>query len=244
MTKTFNIVKKDGRKIAAELFLPENGKDKHPLVIVSHGFAGNYRVLDHHGDAFANNGIACLFFDFCGGGPETLSDGILKEMTVFTEVEDLTEVLDYAKSLECVDSQKIFLLGESMGGFVSALVAAKRPKEIKGLILWYPAFVIPDDSKKRFENNETICMGLEISPEFNSSTKDLDIYKEIYPYDGPVTIIHGNKDDIVPIEYSVRAAKTYEYAELITIDGAGHGYMGDDSIRVRDMSIDFVDCLL
>ena len=242
--ETFNIIKKDGRKIAAKYYVPENGDKKYPTVIVAHGFGGNYRVLEGHGEPFAESGIACIYFDFCGGGAETLSDGKIVDMTPLTEVDDLMEVIDYVRGLDFVDTDRLFLIGESMGGFVSSLVAAKRPKEIKGLILWYPAFVIPDDSKKRYEKNENTCFGNELHPEFNSCTMGIDIYKEIYPYDGPVTIMHGDKDDIVPISYSVKAVKTYEYAELITIEGSGHGFLGDDSSRVREMTIDFIKCLI
>ena len=52
--------------------------------------------------------------------------------------------------MENVDSDQLFIQGESQGGFVGAYVAAQIPEKIKGLILWYPAFVIPDDAKRRF----------------------------------------------------------------------------------------------
>ena len=74
----------------------------------------------------------------------------MTQMTVLTEAEDLTEVISQVQQMENVDSDQLFIQGESQGGFVGAYVAAQIPEKIKGLILWYPAFVIPDDAKRRF----------------------------------------------------------------------------------------------
>lgn len=68
-------------------------------------------------------------------------------MTVGTECEDLETVIDCVKELDYVDPGRIFLQGESMGGLVSALVAARRPENIRAQVLWYPAFVVPEGAK-------------------------------------------------------------------------------------------------
>ena len=57
-------------------------------------------------------------------------------MSVSTEISDLEVVIDYIKNN--VFPEKLFLYGESQGGFVSALTGAKR-KDISGLVLLYPA---------------------------------------------------------------------------------------------------------
>lgn len=72
------------------------------------------------------------------------------EMTVLTEKEDLSTVLDYVKNQPFVDSNHIFLMGCSQGGFVSALLAAERENEIEKLILNYPALCICDDCRKGY----------------------------------------------------------------------------------------------
>ena len=98
-----------------------------------------------------------------------------------------------------VDSDQLFIQGESQGGFVSAYVAAQIPEKIKGLILWYPAFVIPDDAKRRFEENENTCFGQQLSPDYNKVAKDIDIFNVITGYKKSVMIIHGENDNCVPI---------------------------------------------
>ena len=84
-------------------------------------------------------------------------------MTVLTEAEDLTEVISQVQQMKNVDSDQLFIQGESQGGFVSAYVAAQIPEKIKGLILWYPAFVIPDDAKQGMDLTEKIVSSRENS---------------------------------------------------------------------------------
>ncbi|MCR5594920.1 MAG: alpha/beta fold hydrolase [Lachnospiraceae bacterium] len=240
-TEDMTFIRSNGYKIAAKAFIPDDvAKSSFPVVIFAHGFGGNYRELMHHGDGFAEAGIICLFFDFCGGGMKSLSDGQMSEMTVYTEIEDLKCVIEGLKNIDCVDKNRIFLQGESMGGFVSAYVASDLPKQIKAMVLWYPAFVIPDDAKKRCEADDHTVFGMQISREYDLAAKDIDIFDKIQGYRGPVLIIHGDRDDIVPISYSHRAVELYKNAELVTMKGAGHGYDGEDSIRAREISVDFI----
>lgn len=261
-TRDLLIKNSNNQKIIGKIFVPENtdGKDststkKYPAVICSHGFNSCYNDLIHHGPGYAEAGIVCVFFDFCGGGERTLSDGTLEDMTVLTETEDLLTIINSISTLDYVDEKNIFLLGESMGGFVSAYLASDYTEDgriefatdkgvavvnIAGLILWYPAFVIPEDSKKRFENDDNTCFGLNISPDFNFSSKDIDIEGVMEDYTGPVQLIHGDQDPLVPLSYSQKALATYSNARLEVIPGAGHGFEDEDSRHAREVSIDFI----
>jgi dipeptidyl aminopeptidase/acylaminoacyl peptidase len=48
--------------------------------------------------------------------------------------------------------------------------------------------------------------------------------KYIAKYKRPVLIVHGDKDPIVPVDYSRQAIKFYKDARLHVIPGAGHGF--------------------
>ena len=236
----FSVIKKNGQRIAGKVFIPQKDNRRYPTVIFAHGFNENYRNLQHHGCGFAEAGIVCIFFDFCGGGIDSLSDGKLSEMTVLTEIEDLEAVISTVSEFDYVDADRLFLQGESMGGFVSAFVAAQMTESIKSLILWYPAFVIPDDSKRRLASGDNMCFGLEICPDFNKAAADIDIYSTISKYTGPVKIIHGDQDVVVSIDYSRRAVDVYSDALLTVIPGAGHGFDEEDSKKAREESIEFI----
>lgn len=243
MNKDFEIKKDNGMTIRGFVYMPEDAKTsgiKYPTVIFSHGFGSSCRFFFHHAEEILNAGIVCVFFDFIGGGVECYSDGTMKEMTLLTEVSDLEDVLDFTTRLPYVDTDKIFLWGESQGGVISTLVGVKNIDKVKGLALWYPAFVIPDDSKKRLETGDTNIFGIELNPSYDQVAANIDIYNEISKYDKPVIIIHGDKDPVVPIDYSKRALTTFKHGSLIVIPDAEHGYNELQSDYARSCTVAFL----
>ena len=133
-----------GNQIYGVIYVPENAGEKLPAVIFSHGFGGNYRVGAQYAEILAENGYAVYCFDFCGGSPGSRSDGSTLEMSAFTEKDDLDAVIETIRGLDYIDGDNIFLMGSSQGGAVSAIAAAERKEDIRGMILLYPAFVLAD----------------------------------------------------------------------------------------------------
>ena len=121
---------RDGMRIAGTLYLPKGAAEPLPLVILSHSFSLTQSSLTSYAQAFAEWGYAAYTFDFCGGSPQSESDGDMAEMTVFTEQADLLAVLAELRALPQVDRVRIFLFGTSQGGLVRALVAAEHPTDI------------------------------------------------------------------------------------------------------------------
>lgn len=233
---------KDGKTIRGKLYLPDIYK-KYPVTIFAHGFGSDYRSIEHYGPMFAKQGIGMLLFDFCGGGPRCKSDGKMTEMSVLTELDDLLFILDKLENLGCVDMDNIFLMGESQGGYVVALAATKIPDRIKGLILWYPAFVLEQNAAEALakKDGETCRLfGLEIGNIYNVDAVSVDIYRKIGKYKKKVLIVHGDEDYVVPVSASEKALGIYENARLHIIKGAGHGFNGDDVYEAARLSIDFV----
>ena len=238
-------LERDGRRIYGELYLP-NTDAPHPLVILSHGFGGNHGNCTAYAEVFAAHGFAAYTFDFIGGGMRILSDGQMTGMSVLTEAADLSAVLDQHKQREDIDPDRIFLFGESQGGFVSTCVAASRPDEVAGLVALYPACVIQDDAKARTPDPEDIpetmsIMGMRVGAIYNQDALSFDIYDVMAKYPGKTLIIHGTADTIVPISYSEKAMETFPDAELIRIDGANHGFWGDDQQAAAQAAVTFIE---
>ena len=238
-TQQLEVTKENGQVVRGLIYRPD-ADGEFPAAIFSHGFGSNYHELMHHGDGYAENGIVCVFFDFCGGGEESTSDGSMQEMTVMTEANDLVAVMESVKCLPYVNKDSVYLQGESQGGFVSAIVGLAYHEEVKGLILWYPAFSIPDDAAKRLETGQEEVMGVRLCPDYDKVAATVDVKGLQTGFGKPVLLIHGNKDDVVPIEYSRTAAANYGNAMLKEVKGAGHGFEGKDSEFAREASIAFL----
>ena len=203
-----------------------------PLVVCCHGLVGSIDDLDPVAQTLAGLGVAAFCFAFRNGGPQA---GDTTRMSVMTEVADLEEVLSAACSAadgwEAVDPQRIVFQGVSQGGAVSAITAARHPEEVAGLALWYPAFSITDDLHLLFASSEEVpetltFEGHSLGRIYAEDMWDYDVYADMPRYPSPVLIVHGTADAVAPIGYSERAVQTFPDAQLLTIEGAGHGLSG------------------
>ncbi|MDD3278688.1 MAG: alpha/beta fold hydrolase [Lachnospiraceae bacterium] len=237
--------KRQELQIYGKIYLPGDGTGVYPTVIFGHGFGSNHTFKKNYAQMFADAGIACYIFDFCGGGRESKSDGEMLQMSVETEKEDMAAVLDGMLTQDFVDKRYVYLMGASQGGFVAATLAPERQNQIRGLILLYPAFIIPDDARKRFPRGTEVpesysVMGNRIGRRYQEDAERLEIYEIIREYTGNVLIIHGDCDEIVPLSYSERAKEVYHHAQLITLQGAGHGFSGADEQTAGKEAVLFV----
>ncbi len=210
-------------KIYATLYFPAEKKEKYPAVILSHSAFLTGSTLKDYAEGLAKRGFLCCTFDFCGGGYSSKSDGKIKDMTVFTEAEDLSAVFAAVAARGDVDEENIYLFGSSQGGLVSAIVAAEKKTAVRGLFLLYPAFNIADQVRE-YESAGSVSGLLPVGEAFLSTLKNYDPFAEIGNFTGNVLICHGTKDGTVPIAYSQKAAGVYRSCTLVEIAGAPHGF--------------------
>ena len=225
--------------IYGKFYYPEgfDASQKYPVVIMSHGLGSRAEMVERAKwpKAVTEKGFIAYAFDFCGGGMNSLSDGDFMEMSVLTEASDLNAVIDLVKSQAYADPDNLFLLGQSQGGFVSAITAASRPEEVKAMVLVYPALCLVDDLHEFVPDlaqvtGDTVetAMGT-LGAVYARDAYDIDVMNEIAKYTGDVMIIHGLNDKTVPYSYSLEAITTaYSVAasELVLITGkkSAHGF--------------------
>lgn len=222
------------RKLNGQIYIP-NSKNKVPLVIFAHGFNGSYRQGRVYAELLASRGYAVYTFDFVHGGPKSQSSSNAKELTVTSQVEDLKSVLKVSQEWTEIEPDQTSLLGISQGGLVASLVASQEPKSVQSLLLMYPAFVISElphqvyDSLDQIPEESKIFdqFEMEISPNYLLDVWPIHIYTELAKYPGPVLILHGNQDEIVPFSYSEKARPYLQNGQVQIIDGAGHDFSGD-----------------
>ena len=220
---------RDGNRIFGMMYYNSASSKKQPAVILSHSSSLTHEAMSGYALAIAKMGYAAYCFDFCGGSDKSKSDGKTDEMTVFTEVEDLRSVVKTVKSQANVEPSQVYLLGSSQGGLVSALLADECPDDFAGMILFYPAFNIPEMVKMFSGFGDWGDFGdfggmMSMSEAYINSIKDFDVWSHIGKFSKPVCIIHGTADMIVPISNSEKAVGLYPSATLNKIEGANHGF--------------------
>ena len=232
---------RDGFKIYGELYRPV-GEGLFPGVIIAHGFNSNSGYCQGIAQMYAENGFVAYIFDFVGGGMNIKSDGTMSDMTVVTEIADFNTVFDGIRSLNYVDTSRMFVLGESLGGLVATYVAGTRPKDVKGLIALYPAYVLQEPSMRMLFSffqvpDSTTFLGFTVNRKFYTDLLSFDIYKVMTNYTGKALIIHGTADSIVPISCSQKAAMLMANATLIPVENAEHGFGATDLVRAESLKM-------
>ena len=218
MTRKFQC-DREGLTIRGTEYRPEG--ENLPIAIVCHEFMMWSGTVRRYAGMLAQMGYAAYCFDFCGGSVmRGKSDGKTTDMTVLTEVKDLEAVIEYVLTLPYVNKEKIFLMGGSQGGFVSALVAAKNKYPIEKLCLFYPAFCLPDYMRegnaivKKFDPKnipDIYPLGpMKLGRRYADDIMEMDAYAETKGYTGRVCIIHGTRDRIVDVSYAHRAVDAYK----------------------------------
>lgn len=235
-------ISSDGIKLHAKLEKPRN-TEKCPLAIVIHGFTGHMeeRHILAVSQAMNGMGVATLRVEMYGHGQ---SEGRFEDHTLYKWVTGALAVVDYAKTLDFVDS--LYLCGHSQGGLLTMLVAGMKRDDFKAIIPLAPAWMIPDGARQgnlvgqSFDPEhipETIEFGgLKLNGNYIRVAQTIHVEDEIQRYTGPVLIVQGDADEAVPLPYAQRAAELYANAKLVIVPGDTHCYdyhleMVTDAVR-------------
>ena len=224
--------------LAMKVALPEGfnpATDRCPMVLLMHGIfsSKDYNPMPSLAKALAQAGIASIRFDFDGHGK---SEGRMQDMTVEKEIADALAIWEYAKSLPYVT--QIGFLGHSQGGVIASMTAGRLAATggavPAGVVLLAPGSVIKQACQggkffnARFDPAnppEFIrCWGtMKLGREYLLTTQQLDIYGTAAAYQGPVLLLHGTKDTIVPMWCSEQYLETYgDWATVVKVDGENH----------------------
>ena len=121
----------NGSRLAGGIMYTPNGNQKHPTLILLHGFPGNEKNLDI-AQVVRAHGWNVIYFNYRG------SWGSEGKYSFENCVEDVKAVVEYCNknqdSLK-IDTTKIVLFGHSLGGFVCLKVLEQIPQIKKGFAL-------------------------------------------------------------------------------------------------------------
>jgi len=204
--------KSKGNKISGILHLPEGNNP--PCVIASHGLLSSkdsekYIAI---GQRLSQEGIAMLRFDFRGIGE---SEGRLKDDTVSRRIADLDSAIPFVRSYPGMGN-RIGLLGSSLGGYISLIVASME-KEIRTVVIWATPFHLDDLGSKKQEEEQPFPG--------KAFFKDLPKHRlfPLLPKVSNCMVIHGEKDELVPVDQAWEIFHTLGAPkEIHVIEDADH----------------------
>jgi uncharacterized protein len=184
-------------------FFPGKGTEGR-AVLVSNGNAGNRSHRVPLAEALRDRGWAVLLYDYrgYGGNPGRPSEeGLAK---------DARAAVSWLADRADVDPERIVYFGESLGAGVAAGLAAERPPA--ALVLRSPFTSLVDLGKVHYP---FLPVGLLLRDRY-------PVVEHVRSYDGPVLVIWGESDTIVPPEQSAAVAEAAPRSRPVVIAGADH----------------------
>lgn len=223
-----------------------------PLVVMCHGFASGKnsktnRLLVPRLNALQ---IASFRFDFTGHYD---SKGDIADVTISQGVDDLKSAIDFLKRYKWVDFSRLGLFGSSYGGNVILWYVAIHNK-VKAIVLKSPvsdyAAVrelqlgengILKWKKKGFTFVEGGGGVVKTKYDFYEDAKLIDTYEIVKTIRIDTLIIHGDKDDNVPVMQSKKLYRVLKNrACLEIVPDANHSYKQPGQLEfVIDLSAKF-----
>lgn len=256
---------KHGRPFVADVYSPTNTSPKS-IIVFSHGFKGfkDWGCFPFIARTFARQGFAFVLFNFSHNGTTVDRQDEFADLEAFgnnnfsKELDDLSVVIDFVSQHFHHLALPIMLIGHSRGGGISIL-KAREDERISALSVWGSV----SQFGKFWKNNEMEIMkrdGVIFIPNARTN-QQMPVYKQLYEdYEAnlsrlhipqalenlqqPLLIVHGTKDETVPVQsaYDIQAYCTH--ASLLLIPdgnhtfGAKHPHHGDALPRDTTLAVE------
>ncbi len=214
--------------------------NKRSIIILCHGFASS---KDGHTPStlqkiLNRKNISTFRFDFFGHGE---SGGAFEEITISEAVGDLLNAINLVKKH---GYSKIGLVGSSFGG-IASMVAASKSSDVSLLVLKSPVSdyrklqvlrMGKEGIEKWKAKGFVEVYGRKLNYSFFEDIKNNDGYEAAKKISIPTLIVHGDADDVVPVEQSIKTSKLIKNCKLAIIKGADHNF-GDEKNFERALRI-------
>jgi dipeptidyl aminopeptidase/acylaminoacyl peptidase len=237
----FSFKARDGRTIHGYITLPPD-RDGGPLPMILHPHGGPHGPRDMWGfnpevQFLANRGYAVLQVNFRGSGgygSEFERAGYRNWGTAM--IDDMTDAVDWAIARGIADKDRICTYGASYGGYAALQSVVRNPDKYRctigyvgvySLPLMFKDGDIPDSESGRNYLERVLPVDLaeqqRQSPAFNVDRIRI-----------PVMLVHGGKDERVPMSQYRLLKKNLEQAGrppevTIVEDKEGHGFYDFDN---------------
>lgn len=219
----------NGRLLRGCVRMPD-GEGPFPTVIFYHGFTvdriGMQRLHELYARKMVEEGFACVRFDFYGLGE---SEGDFSEMTLGHELEEAKAIYAWTLIQDFCKPDDLYISGHSQGGLICTCIAPEI--QPKAMVLWAPALTMYYCAALRARTTMGPTErgwdieGLELSKEFLEEIRKMDFRKMALGYEGPIMLIHGTEDEVVPVDVAYVYQDIYgKNINISLIEGANHQF--------------------
>jgi dipeptidyl aminopeptidase/acylaminoacyl peptidase len=191
-----------GEKLAGILHRPAARADA--AVVLCHGMESSKESekITALSRRLAEREILALRFDFAGSGE---SEGKFEEMTYSGEVEDLRAAYSFLLRYE---PKKVGIFGSSMGGTVAVLFAGQEKTVAALATLAAPLhpekfrdkLLTPEEARQWRARGYIVYHDRRLNISLLDDAEQLDVPKAARGISCPALVIHGDRDDTVPVE--------------------------------------------
>lgn len=154
-----------------------------------------------------------------------------------------------------VDPERIGVCGGSAGGHLSLMLGTKgddgqenaenplrrQSSRVKCVVAYFP----PTDLEPYVGPDKPIVKQFPALEFPESRVPDVSPLRHVTADDAPTLLVHGDRDELVPLFHSEKIKAAFDEvgvtAELIVIEGAAHGFGGQDGERATNALLDWMD---
>ncbi len=257
----------EGHKL--DIYLPKDGKEKHPLIVVIYGsawFGNNFKKA-----AFASLGKPLTE---AGYAVATINHRASVEANYPAQINDVKGAIRYLRANADkygLDTSFVGITGYSSGGHLSAMAGVTndmktrtsgdvtidiegsvggnldRSSSVDAVVDWFGpvdmARMENCETVKGADSPEAVLMGMAPadSPDMVALISPITYISENTV---PMLVIHGNSDSVVPycqgVNFSEALKKAEKLSDFITVEGGEHGPVTFNDETFKAM-IDFFD---
>lgn len=212
-----------GRSLAGWLVMPSGTWQRPvPAVLVMHGWGSNAAMMWPVVPPLHESGFAVLLIDArCHGHSDREA---FTSMPRFAE--DIAAGLDWLKHQPEIDSDKLALLGHSVGA-AACLLHASRHQDVRAVVS-LSAFAHPREVMRGFMAEKRVPYLLvgwyvmrHVQRVIGARFNDIAPLNTITAVQCPVLVVHGLQDAVVPAIDAVRLVARSGRAQLLQLEG-GH----------------------